>query len=278
MSDQTPSGSTNPFDALIPAEVARKAEAIGVVKASQPAWRQLALSLLGGVFISFGAIFFVILTTPSTDVALPYGLAQLLGGVVFSLGLVLVLLSGAELFTGNNIIIMARASGKISTRQLLRNWGIVYVGNVVASIGIAYVVHLSGHLDNGGGAVRARTIAVAAAKTSNSVGQAVTLGVLANVLVCLAVWLCLAAHSVTDKVVAIVGPVSLFVAAGFEHSIANTYLIPVALFAGGESDTLTWSRFVTHNLAPVTIGNMIGGAVLVGLTYWVIYLRVDSRV
>jgi formate/nitrite transporter len=254
--------------------MARRAEAVGVAKAKQPAVRMFVLALLGGAFIAFGALFSVVATTPGPDSTLPYGVGQVLAGVVFSLGLVLVVVAGAELFTGNNLGVMAWASRRVRTRALLRGWVIVYVGNVVAAFAIAYVVHLSGAFDNGGGAVGERTIAVATAKTSRPFGQELILGVLGNVLVCLAVWLSFAARSVTDKVLAIVLPVSAFVAAGFEHSIANAYLVPAGLLAeGGGDGPLTWSRFVTHNLVPVTIGNLIGGAVLVGIVYWFVYLR-----
>ncbi len=262
------------FDALLPPAMARRAESVGVTKAGQPLLRMFVLALLGGAFIAFGALFSVVVTTTSTDSAVPYGVGQVLAGVVFSLGLVLVVVAGAELFTGNNLVVMAWASRRIRTLALLRSWVIVYVGNVAAAIAVAYVVHLSGALDNGAGAVGRRTIAVATAKTSHSFGQALVLGVLGNALVCLAIWLCFAARSVADKVVAIVFPVSAFVAAGFEHSIANAYLVPAGLFAdGGGHGALTWSRFVTHNLVPVTIGNLIGGALLVGLVYWFVYLR-----
>jgi formate/nitrite transporter len=260
--------------------MARRAEAAGVVKANQPFLRTFVLSLLGGAFIAFGALFSVVATTPSADSTLPYGVGQVLAGVVFSLGLVLVVVGGAELFTGNNLIVMAWASRRIRARALLRSWGIVYVGNVAAAVAIAYVVHLSGALDNGTGAVGRRTVAIATAKTSHSFGQALLLGILGNALVCLAIWLCFAARSVVDKVVAIVFPVSAFVAAGFEHSIANAYLVPAGLFAGNKSaGVLTWRRFITHNLVPVTIGNLIGGAILVGIVYWFVYLRAagDSK-
>lgn len=268
------------FDALLPPAMARRAEAAGVVKANQPFLRTFVLSLLGGAFIAFGALFSVVATTPSADSTLPYGVGQVLAGVVFSLGLVLVVVGGAELFTGNNLIVMAWASRRIRARALLRSWGIVYVGNVAAAVAIAYVVHLSGALDNGTGAVGRRTVAIATAKTSHSFGQALLLGILGNALVCLAIWLCFAARSVVDKVVAIVFPVSAFVAAGFEHSIANAYLVPAGLFAGNKSaGVLTWRRFITHNLVPVTIGNLIGGAILVGIVYWFVYLRAagDSK-
>jgi formate transporter len=192
-----------------------------------------------------------------------------------------VVVGGAELFTGNNLIVMAWASRQVSTVEVLRSWAIVYLGNLVGAMGIAWVVYRSGHLDgaagagSGDGALRARALGIAAAKTDLSFGDALLRGVLANVLVCLAVWMCTSARSVVDKVVVVILPISAFVAAGFEHSIANMYFIPVGLFVddASASDTLTWSRFVTHNLAPVTLGNLIGGAVLVGLVYWFVYLR-----
>lgn len=263
------------FDARLPAAMARRAEAAGVAKAAQPIMSMFVLALLGGAFIAFGALFFTVATTPGPDAALPYGAAQVLGGVVFSVGLVLVVVGGAELFTGNNLVVMAWAGRRISTLALLRNWLIVYVGNVAAAIAVAWVVHLSGHLDGAGGALGVRATTIAAGKLSRSFGQEALLGVLANVLVCLAVWMCFAARTVVDKVFAIVFPVAAFVAAGFEHSIANAYLVPVALFRGDGGDDLTWQRFVTRNLVPVTIGNVIGGAVLVGLVYWFVYLRAD---
>ncbi len=262
------------FDALIPAAMARRAESVGVDKASQRNTRTFILAVLGGAFIAFGAMFSVVATTPSPTITLPYGLVQVIGGAVFSLGLVLIIVGGAELFTGNNLVVMAWANRRISFGLLLRNWTVVYVGNVLGAMAIAYAVHLSGHLDQADGAVGQRTLLIARTKLSHSIGQAVMLGILANILVCLAVWLSFAARTVTDKVVAIVLPVSAFVAAGFEHSIANAYLVPVALFAGGKR--ITWSRFVTHNLIPVTIGNLIGGSVLVGLVYWFVYLRADA--
>jgi formate/nitrite transporter len=212
----------------------------------------------------------------------------LLAGLTFSLGLVLVVAGGAELFTGNNLIVMAWASRKINALQLLRNWAIVYAGNFVGAVGTAVLVYLSGQYGFGSGAVGAAALATANAKTDLGFGQAVVLGILCNGLVCLAVWLSYGARSTADKVLAVVPPIAAFVAAGFEHSVANMYFIPLGLFIKtGAHDSfwtaigktardypqLTWDRFFISNLLPVTVGNIIGGAVLVAAVYWFVYLR-----
>ena len=262
------------FDALMPPDMARRAEAVGVAKATMTVGRMFTLAVLAGAFIALGAMFATVVSTPG-DTSMPDGVTRLLAGIVFSLGLVLVVVGGAELFTGNNLIVMAWASRRITTRAVLRNWVIVYVGNLVGAMAVAFLVDRSGTLEASDGAVRARAVDIAAAKTNLGFEQAVVRGVLANVLVCLAVWLCFSARSLVDKVAAIVLPVSAFVAAGFEHSVANMYFIPVGLLAAPPAGPagLTWARFVTRNLAPVTLGNLIGGAVLVGLVYWTAYLR-----
>jgi formate/nitrite transporter len=264
-----------PFDALVPPAMARRAEDVGVAKATLPVSRMLPLAVLAGAFIAFGALFSTVVATSGDGTAAAHGPSRLLAGMVFSLGLVLVVVGGAELFTGNNLVVMAWASRRVTTWSVLRSWFVVYVGNFAGAIAVAWLVHQSGVLDSADGAVRQRALDTAAAKTNLAFGQAVVRGVLANVLVCLAVWLCLSARSVVDKVVAIVLPVSAFVAAGFEHSIANMYFIPVGLFAEGSDGRagLTWARCFTTNLVPVTLGNLIGGVVIVGLVYWFVYLR-----
>ncbi|MCZ7605471.1 MAG: formate transporter FocA [Planctomycetota bacterium] len=272
------------LDALLPADMAVKAEAIGVKKAGLDAPAMFMLAVLAGAFISMGAVFS---TTVTAGAGIPFGLSRLLGGVVFSLGLILVVVGGAELFTGNNLIVMAWAGKKVRTSQLLRNWLIVYLGNFAGSIATAALVFLAGHYNLGGGAVGAKALAIADAKCGLDFAPAVFLGVLCNALVCLAVWLSFSARSAADKVLVIVPPIAAFVAAGFEHSIANMYFIPVGLFikqfapaefwvqAGVSADAysnLSWLGF-GRNLLPVTIGNILGGAVLVGIVYWFIYLR-----
>lgn len=273
------------FDALVPRDMARKAERTGVAKATLGPFRIFALAVLAGAFIALGAIFATTATTGST---LPFGLNKLLSGLVFCLGLILVVGAGAELFTGNNLIVMAWADGKITTRQLLRNWSIVYVGNFVGSVATAVMMLWSKQYTFANGAIGQNVLNIANAKVNLAFGQALVLGVMCNALVCLAVWLCLGGRSATDKILSIIFPVTAFVAAGFEHSVANMYFIPMGLLVKGTAPAsfwsqigssadafanLTWSNFFLRNLLPVTLGNIIGGALMVGLAYWFIYLR-----
>ena len=275
------------LDALLPPQMAAKAEQIGVKKAHSGPITLFVLAVLAGAFIALGAIFATTVVAGAGG-ALPYGVTRLLAGLVFSLGLILVIVGGAELFTGNNLIVMAWAGGKVSTALLLRNWLVVYLGNFVGSVGTAGLVFVSGQYAFGGGAVGAAALATANAKVNLGFVQAIALGVLCNALVCLAVWLTFSARTTTDRVLAIVPPIAAFVAAGFEHSIANMYFVPVGLFikagapaafwqaAGLEAASfasLTWGRFLVNNLLPVTLGNILGGTVLVGAVYWFVYLR-----
>lgn len=277
------------LDALLPADIAKRAEAVGARKCQLPFWPLLTLAILAGAFIALGAIFSTTVSA-GTNGNLPFGVARLLTGLVFCLGLILVVVGGAELFTGNTLISIAWASGTVSTRDLLRNWVIVYLGNLLGALGTAVLVYCSAQYTFGGGVVGLTMLEIARAKTTLPFGQALSLGILCNALVCLAVWLSLGAHSTTDKILAILFPISAFVAAGFEHSIANMYFIPIGLLVKtdaaflaiiGKSATdyasLTWTNFVCVNLFPVTIGNIIGGVALVGLVYWFIYLRQDAR-
>ena len=220
---------------------------------------------------------------------LPYGVTRLLTGLVFSLGLILVIVGGAELFTGNNLIVMAWASGKVTTRGLLRNWGIVYLGNFLApDCYRSHDVSSAASTPLAGGAVARTALSIATAKVNLDFIQAIALGVMCNALVCLAVWMCYSARSTIDKIAAIIFPITAFVAAGFEHSIANMYFIPIGLMikdfdppqalkaaeaAGLNLDSLTWGSFLLNNLLPVTIGNIIGGSVLVAAVYWAVFLR-----
>lgn len=282
----TPVLETTRLDALLPPEMAARAEAVGAKKASMDSVSVLALAVLGGAFIGLGAIFST--TVAAGAAVLPYGLARLVIGIAFSLGLILVIVGGAELFTGNNLIVMAWASRSVTTGQLLRNWVLVYAGNLAGALSVAVLMYYSRQYEFGKGAVGSAALSIANAKVNLDFLQAVTLGVLCNVLVCLAVWLCFSARSTTDRIFAIVPPITAFVAAGFEHSIANMYFIPMGILirnGGSEAfwtnshDTasaytsLSWENFFFRNLIPVTIGNIIGGAALVGLTYWFIYLR-----
>lgn len=274
-------------DAYVPAEMALKAEQVGVKKSRQDLISLLILAVLAGAFISLGAIFSTTVVAGIGD-RLPYGLTRLVAGLAFSLGLILVVVGGAELFTGNSLIIIAWAGGQVSTRDLLRNWGLVYLGNLVGSLLTAALSFLSGQYLSGGGAVGAAALASANAKVQLGFVQAVVLGILCNALVCLAVWLTYSARTTADKILAIVFPITAFVAAGYEHSVANMYFIPMGILiksfapvtfwsAVGKSAAdfgqLGWANFVVKNLLPVTIGNVIGGAVLVGAAYWLAYLR-----
>jgi formate/nitrite transporter len=237
--------------------------------------------------VAFGAGFATVATTGAAE-AIGAGPARVLGGLVFSLGLVLVVVGGAELFTGNNLLVMAWVARRLSARDVARNWAIVYLGNLVGAVTTAWLVYASGQYRTGDGAIGRQALDTATAKASLDLGEALARGVLANVLVCLAVWLCLSARTVTDKILAIVFPITAFVAGGFEHSVANMYFLPVGLLikdgapasfwdGGGVTPAtygdLDWSSAVVDNLLPVTIGNIIGGAVLVGLVYAFVYRR-----
>ncbi|MGH3135431.1 MAG: formate/nitrite transporter family protein [Gaiellaceae bacterium] len=271
------------LDALPPADVARRAETVGVAKARMPALDVFVLAVLAGAFIALGAIF---ATTVSTGGgALPFGVVRLLAGLTFSLGLILVVVAGAELFTGNNLIVMAWASRHVSSARLLGNWTIVWIGNFVGAIGTAIIVYFSEQYTFGDGAVGQTALSIATAKTSLGFVEAVALGMLCNALVCLAVWLTYGAHTTTDKILAVIAPIGAFVAAGFEHSVANMYFISIGLLIKTDDafvasldpapdlSGLTWRSFFADNLLPVTIGNVVGGAVMVGAVYWIVYLR-----
>jgi formate/nitrite transporter len=269
-------GAASGLDALLPAAMARKAEEIGAAKARLPALRLFTLSVLGGAFIALGAGFSIVATTRAAE-AIGAGPSRVLGGLVFSLGLVLVVVAGAELFTGNNLLVMALVARRIRLGDLARNWLVVYTGNFAGAAATAVLVFASGQHRDADGAIGQRAVEVAGAKAALDPLEAFARGVLANVLVCLAVWLCYSARTVVDKVVAISLPISAFVAAGFEHSVANMYLLPLGLLIEGDldlaarSEELTWGAFLVDNLVPVTAGNIVGGAVLVGLVYALVY-------
>jgi len=275
------------IDPLLPSEMAAACERVGVRKANMDAVTLLTLAGLAGAFISLGATFFTLTVTGSQ---LGYGPTRLLGGAAFSLGLVLVIIAGAELFTGNTLIIMAWASRKVSTGLLLRNWALSYVGNFAGAVLTVLLVYGSRHWEGNGSQVGATALAVASAKVNLDFGEAVALGILCNALVGLAVWLSLSGRSNVDKVLGIIFPISAFVAAGFEHSIANMYFIPLGILLRGETSALTaanlgaerladltWAGFIVKNLAPVTAGNIIGGALLVGVIYWFVFQRPGAR-
>jgi len=278
--------SDHRIDALLPREIALKAEAIGVQKTRLDFLSLVALAVLAGAFIGLGAMFATTVLA-GADGVLPFGVSRLLSGVVFCLGLILVVVGGAELFTGNNLMVMAWAAGKVSPREMLRAWAIVYVGNFIGAVGTAGIVFLSGQYLSGKGSVAGVALTIATNKVSLSFEHGLFLGILCNVLVCLAVWLAYGARTAADKIMAIVFPVSAFVVAGFEHSVANMYFIPLGLFIKAWAPAAMWTQIgatsvnyaaltwagLVDNLIPVTLGNIIGGGGLVGLVYWFVYLR-----
>jgi len=269
------------MDAYSPQQIAERVDNIGVTKARLPLLSMAMLGMLAGAFIGLGALYFTLVIS---DAGLSFAVARVLGGVCFSLGLLLVVVAGAELFTGNNLLAMAWADGKVSTAEVLRNWVVVCVANFAGAAGLALLVFLSGHAGMNGGAVAHSYLKIAIAKSTMPVTELFFRGVLCNVLVCMAVWMVLAGRSLVDKFFAIVLPISAFVAAGFEHSIANMYFFPLALLlkesgialpAGVDAITV-YAMF--RNLVPVIAGNIVGGSVLVALVYYVIYIRPSKTV
>jgi len=285
-------GDSLSLDALVPPAMAEKAEQVGIRKAKADFLTLSVLGLLAGAFVALGAIFATTITAGAQGI-MPYGVVRLLSGLAFTLGLILVIVGGAELFTGNMLVIMAFANRKISFGLVMRNWLIVYGSNFVGSVATAAIIFVSKQHTFGNGAIGLTMLNTAETKTSLGFIEALALGILCNTLVCLAVWLTYSARSTTDKILAIIPPVAAFVAAGFEHSVANMYFIPVGLMVkqwGSASffeaiqrtpadfPHLTLGNFLLGNLLPVTIGNIIGGAVMVGLVYWFVYLRKSSAV
>lgn len=277
------------IDALLPPEMALACEAAGAAKAQRDAITLLVLGLLAGAFIAFGAMFMTVVTTGAGG--LPFGIARLLAGLVFSLGLILVVAGGAELFTGDALMVVAYASDRITVGALLRAWLLVYLGNIGGAVGTAALVFLAGQHGFDGGSVGKTALALASAKAALPTVQLFFLAVLCNVLVCLAIWMTFGARSITDKVMVIVPPITAFVAAGFEHSIANLYFMGYGLAIKHFAAPDFWAaigsnaadfRALTaggaiHNIVVATVGNLIGGSLLVGGVYWFIYLRCKDR-
>jgi formate/nitrite transporter len=274
------------IDAYVPAQMAVRVEKAGIAKGNRDFFSTSTLAVMAGIFIALGAAFFTFTIHDST---LSVGLTKLIGGFVFSLGLILVIITGAELFTGNNLIVMAFVSRKITSGQLLRNWGIVFIGNLVGALIVVFLVFLTGQWIAGGGTVGVTALTIANAKVNLTFLEAVSKGILCNILVCLAVYLCFSGRSVTDKIIAILFPITAFVALGFEHSIANMYFIPVGLLLKHSPQVLATTQeilgeipdlsnltvygMIVYNLLPVTIGNIIGGTIFIGIAHWFLYLR-----
>jgi formate transporter len=269
-----------PSSFLIPSQMADVLQSSVQKKIAMPAKNIFFLAILAGIFIAFGGLYCTIVGTDVLKVV-PYGVTRLLMGIVFCLGLILVILGGAELFTGNTMLVILDLKKRSNIHKLLANWSIVYVGNFIGSLFIAFLFVWGGCYLFGAGSVGKTALAIAITKTSYSFGQAFFLGILCNMLVCLAIWLTFSAQSTTGKIFAILFPVSAFVASGFEHSVANMYLIPVALFMKAMDpqfifDThlsvihLTWITCFLNNLLPVTLGNIVGG-MLIWLPYHFIF-------
>jgi formate/nitrite transporter len=270
------------IDAFPPAEMAERMEDVGVNKARMDSWSLFVLAVLAGSFIGMGSEFFTIV---ATDNGLGFGMSKLVGGLVFSLGLILVIVAGAELFTGNNLIVMAWVGGKLTLAQVMRNWIIVYLGNLVGALVEVMLMYLTKQWAMSDYHVGATALHIAQAKVDLSFAEGVLRGIMCNVLVCLAVWLCMSGRTVTDKILSILFPITAFVASGFEHSIANMYFIPMGLLLKGEPQVLAAAGQAAGdlvslnlhgfigNLVSVTTGNVFGGGFMVAVVYWFIYRR-----
>jgi len=271
---------------LTPPQITEKAATAAYGKATKPFMSAFYLAITAGVFIGLAFVFYITVTTGSGD--MPWGVTKLLGGLAFSMGLLLVVVVGGELFTSSTLTLMARASKRISTAQLLKNWAVVYFGNYVGATFLVILVFLSGLYGADHGQWGLNAMLTAQHKLHHTFTEAVALGMLCNIMVCLAVWMAFGAKSVTDKMFAVLLPVAMFVASGFEHSIANMFMIPTGWMIQQFAPTEFWtaighlpsdfadinvSHFIFNNLIPVTIGNIIGGGVFVGLMHWMIYLR-----
>lgn len=257
-------------DALSPAQTAEKAEKLAEAKAAMPFAKCFVSSMLAGAFIAFGALYFCVFLG---DPSIPFALQRVVGGLCFCLGLVLVLCCGAELFTGNILMVCARASGRIGWKALLRNWAIVWLGNLAGALVALALVHLANVAAMNGGAVGEAFVSVAAGKVAPDWATLFFKGVMCNILVCLAVWIGFSSRTVADKVVGILLPISAFVACGFEHCVANMFFLPMGLLLNsmgiGAPDAVTLAGLAT-NLSAATLGNIAGG-VVVGLAYWFLY-------
>ena len=278
------------LDAFPPHVMAEKAEAAGIAKVNKDPLSLFVSAMMAGAFIGIAFIFYTVVTTGNGDIG--WGANKFMGGLAFSLGLVLVVLTGADLFTSTVMTIIGKATGRITWAALARNWAMVYLGNFVGAVTLVMIMQAARHYEGDGGLLGLNYMHIAQHKLHHTFLQAVALGVMCNVLVCLGVWMTYAGRSATDKILAVILPVAMFVAAGFEHCVANMFQIPMAILtktlagpdfwaASGANPAdfadLTWSNFVFANLVPVTIGNIIGGALFVGIAYWVIYLRPAVR-
>lgn len=275
---------------LTPPQMAKAAEDAAFAKATSNPLKSFLLGLTAGGYIALGFIFFT--TSQVGAAALPWGVAKLLGGLTFSTGLALVVLTGAELFTSSTLTLTARASGRITWAQLLRNWAVVYAANFVGALTMAALVYLGGTWRSADGGWGKVVLSTASYKLHHTFAEAFFLGILCNLMVCLAVWAAYSGRTTTDKVVAVTMPIALFVASGFEHSVANMFMVPLGIvikdtagaefWSGAHLDPstfadLTWSHFLAGNLLPVTLGNIVGGGVMIGILYWTVFHHLEGR-
>ncbi|MGB2079039.1 MAG: formate transporter FocA [Vibrio sp.] len=282
--------NTNQFEPLPPVETVKAAAEIGAYKVNKPFYKTFLLAMTAGLHIGIAFIFYTTVTTGTSDVA--PGLAHFVGGLAFSLGLILVVVTGSELFTSSTLVVVARATGKVTWGQLAKNWIHVYFGNFAGCLLLVGIMLVAQQYTNDGGLVGINAMQIAQHKMHHSFMSAVALGLMANLMVCIAVWMSYSGRTLTDKMLILILPVAMFVASGFEHSIANMFQIPMAIgiktFASPEFWQMTGmspadfadlnlADFVMHNLIPVTIGNIIGGGVFVGLWFWMIFLKNENK-
>ncbi|ROV62604.1 formate transporter FocA [Vibrio ponticus] len=278
----------NQFDSLLPPQMAERAAEIGLGKATKDPMKSLLLAISAGIHIGIAFIFYTTVTTGASDMA--WGMSRLIGGIAFSLGLILVVVTGGELFTSSVLTLVARASGKITWGMLFKNWVVVYIGNLIGALLLVGCMLVTKQYMFGHGEVGLNAMAISQHKLHHGFFQAVALGIMCNVLVCIAVWMTFSGRTLTDKIMVMILPVAMFVSAGFEHCIANMFQVPMAIgiknFAPAEFWQMTGANiadyadlnlvdFILNNLIPVTLGNIIGGGLFVGMWYWLIYLRDD---
>lgn len=266
-----------------PAEIGIEMCDVSEKKGTLATGKLVVLGILAGAYIALAGYVAAVVMSDLSHFG-GVGLSKFMGGSVFSLGLILVVLGGGELFTGNALMVMGLLAGRISAWQLLRNWVVVYFTNFAGSLLVAWLIFLSGLWKADGGVVGVRLAAIAAGKVNLGFLEALVRGILCNWLVCLAVWLAMGGRDAAGKILAIYFPIMAFVASGFEHSVANQFYVPMGIalkgqgaVAGAGLSSLTWASFVFGNLIPVTLGNIIGGAFFVGGLYWYVYLAPRNR-
>lgn len=290
MGQQSPNPVPVSFDLHNPYEMASIAENAMTIKAKKPFSTAFLSGIFGGFFIALAFVFYTLVTTGSAT--MPYGMAKLVGGICFSMGLMLVILCGSDLFTSTTMTTIAKASKKITWREMFGNWLTVYFGNFAGALLLVAIIYVSGHPWDAGGSIARNYLNIAQHKIHHTFIEAVALGIMCNVMVCLGAWLAYSGRSATDKILAVILPVAMFVACGFEHCVANMYEIPMGILLQSTASPEFWlaqgveatkyadlniSNFLLNNLLPVTLGNIIGGGLLIGMGNWLLFLRPSVR-